>query len=289
MTNGTLGIVEGIRATVKGSLMLRVRLDEANSLVKLDTATYGDLDYAYARTVDRAQGATVTQSFFLASAERMDVHLGLVAATRHQEQFKLYATEGDLELIEERLGVERLRVNAIEECIGPVHPALMAKLLGEYIEGSEQGDAVMRAFGVVPMEPGEESFVEGVDVGEQEILVVVDELLLDGAVESFAMGIHFRRARAGVPMRQVASDGGVVEVPGELAAVVGEDAAYGDGEHDLRTSQGQGGMGTGTGAEREGEAEAASQVDAGDEIPCQAVLAAFNGVSATQSPGLSGR
>jgi ATP-dependent exoDNAse (exonuclease V) alpha subunit len=77
--------------------------------------TYGDLDYAYARTVDKAQGATVTQSFFLASAERMEVHLGLVAATRHREQFKLYATEGDLELIEERLGVERLRVNALEE------------------------------------------------------------------------------------------------------------------------------------------------------------------------------
>jgi len=115
VTNGTTGTIEGIRATVKGSLMLRVRLDGTNRLVKLDTATYGDLDYAYARTVDKAQGATVTRSFFLASAERMDVHLGLVAATRHREHFKLYATEGDLELIEERLGVERLRVNALEE------------------------------------------------------------------------------------------------------------------------------------------------------------------------------
>jgi len=115
VTNGTTGTIEGIRTTVKGSLMLRVRLDGTNRLIKLDTATYGDLDYAYARTVDKAQGATVTQSFFLASAERMDVHLGLVAATRHREQFKLYATEGDLELIKERLGVERLRVNALEE------------------------------------------------------------------------------------------------------------------------------------------------------------------------------
>jgi conjugative relaxase-like TrwC/TraI family protein len=115
VTNGTIGTVEGIRATVKGSLTLRVRLDGTNRLVKLDTATYGDLDYAYARTVDKAQGATVTRSFFLASAERMDVHLGLVAATRHRENFKLYATESDLELIEERLGVERLRVNALEE------------------------------------------------------------------------------------------------------------------------------------------------------------------------------
>jgi hypothetical protein len=126
VTNGTTGTIEGVRTTVKGSLMLRVRLDGTNRLVKLDTSTYGDLDYAYARTVDKAQGATVTQSFFLASAERMDVHLGLVAATRHRDRFKLYATEGDLELIEERLGVERLRVNALEEgrYIEPSSPSL---------------------------------------------------------------------------------------------------------------------------------------------------------------------
>lgn len=115
VTNGSVGTIEGIRTTVKGSMVLRVRLDGSGRLIKLDTATYGDLDYAYARTVDRAQGATVTAAFFLASAQRMDVHLGLVAATRHRELFKLYATEGDLELIEERLGVERLRVNALEE------------------------------------------------------------------------------------------------------------------------------------------------------------------------------
>ena len=115
VTNGTSGTIEGIRSTVKGSVMLRVRLDGSGRLIKLDTATYGDLDHAYARTVDRAQGATVAESFFLASAQRMDVHLGLVAATRHREHFKLYATEGDLEIIEERLGVDRLRVNALEE------------------------------------------------------------------------------------------------------------------------------------------------------------------------------
>lgn len=115
VTNGTLGTIEGIRTTVKGSVMLRVRLDGTGRLVKLDTATYGDLNHAYARTVDKAQGATVTESFFLASAQRMDVHLGLVAATRHRERFKLYTTESDLEIIEERLGVERLRVNALEE------------------------------------------------------------------------------------------------------------------------------------------------------------------------------
>jgi ATP-dependent exoDNAse (exonuclease V) alpha subunit len=73
------------------------------------------LDYAYARTVDRAQGATISQAYFLASAERMDVHLGLVAATRHRDTFKVYATEADIDVIQERIGAERLRVNALEE------------------------------------------------------------------------------------------------------------------------------------------------------------------------------
>jgi ATP-dependent exoDNAse (exonuclease V) alpha subunit len=65
--------------------------------------------------VDRAQGATVAQAYFLASAERIDVHLGLVAATRHRDAFKVYATEADLGVIQERIGAERLRVNALEE------------------------------------------------------------------------------------------------------------------------------------------------------------------------------
>jgi ATP-dependent exoDNAse (exonuclease V) alpha subunit len=114
VANGTIGTILKIRRTVKGSLVLNVDLGDGK-FIKFDTATYGDLDHAYACTVDKAQGATVTASFFLASSQRMDVHLGLVAATRHREQFKLYATESDLELIEERLGVERLRVNAMEE------------------------------------------------------------------------------------------------------------------------------------------------------------------------------
>jgi ATP-dependent exoDNAse (exonuclease V) alpha subunit len=125
VTNGTVGTIIKIRKTVKGSCVLTVDLGDG-SIITFDTATYGDLDYAYACTVDKAQGATVTSSFFLASAQRMDVHLGLVAATRHREQFKLYATESDLELIEERLGVERLRVNALEEgrYIKPSSPSL---------------------------------------------------------------------------------------------------------------------------------------------------------------------
>lgn len=115
VTNGTIGTIERIKPTAKGSVVLTVVLDQHGRRVKLDTATYGELDYGYARVVDKAQGATVTEAFFLASAARMDVHLGLVAATRMRERFRLYATESDMEALQERLGMQRLRVNAIEE------------------------------------------------------------------------------------------------------------------------------------------------------------------------------
>jgi len=98
--NGTTGVVESIRMTAKGSTVLGVRIDDSGRMVKLDTVTYGHLDYAYARTVDRTQGATMAQAFFLASAQRADVHLGLVAATRHRDGFKVYATEADLEVFQ---------------------------------------------------------------------------------------------------------------------------------------------------------------------------------------------
>lgn len=113
--NGTVGVVDAIKPTAKGSWVLTVRLDSNGRVVRLDTVTYGELDHAYARTVDKAQGATVSEAYFLASVGRMDVHLSLVAATRYRDRFKMYATESDLDVLQERLGMERLRVNALEE------------------------------------------------------------------------------------------------------------------------------------------------------------------------------
>jgi hypothetical protein len=68
-------------------------------------------------------------------------------------------------------------------------------LIGEYIERRAQGDAVVRTLGVVPMQPLEQTIVEGVYVVEQQSFVVVDELFLKGAVEALAMGIHLGRTR----------------------------------------------------------------------------------------------
>jgi conjugative relaxase-like TrwC/TraI family protein len=120
--NGSIGVVEAVRTTVKGSLVIAMKLEsdipaEQGRVVRLDTGTYNRLDHAYAQTVHKAQGASVEKSMLFASVGTADVHSMLVAATRHRSSggFRMYGAESDLELIAERLGMERLRMNALEE------------------------------------------------------------------------------------------------------------------------------------------------------------------------------
>jgi transcriptional regulator with XRE-family HTH domain len=120
--NGYVGVVEAVRSTAKGSLVMSVRLEsdipaDDGRLVKFDTGTYDRLDHAYAQTVHKNQGATVEFSALLATVGTADVHSMLVAATRHRASsgFRMYGAESDLEHMAERLGMERLRVNALEE------------------------------------------------------------------------------------------------------------------------------------------------------------------------------
>lgn len=59
-------------------------------------------------------------------------------------------------------------------CIGPVHPAPVAELIGEYIEQGAQGDAVIGTFGVVPMQPLAQAIVETAEVAERQSFAVPD-------------------------------------------------------------------------------------------------------------------
>ena len=49
----------------------------------------------------------------------------------------------------------------------------------------------MWALGVVPVKPVEQFLVKGVQVGEEQRAVEVDEFILESAVEPLAVGIHF--------------------------------------------------------------------------------------------------
>jgi hypothetical protein len=59
---------------------------------------------------------------------------------------------------------------------------------------------VVRALGIEPVEPAQQALVELWQVVEQELLVDVEELILHGAIEALAVGVHLRGTREGVPV-----------------------------------------------------------------------------------------
>jgi Ti-type conjugative transfer relaxase TraA len=103
--NGSLGTV---RAVTPDSM--RVVLDGPQQReVAFNIHDYGSLEYGYAATVHKAQGATVDCAFVLATPG-MDRHLAYVGMTRHREQATLYAARDDFkdfQTLKERLSRAR--------------------------------------------------------------------------------------------------------------------------------------------------------------------------------------
>ena len=88
--NGTLGTVTEVKRDA-----MRVVLDgAAEREISFNVRDYAALDYGYAATVHKAQGATVDRSFVLATPG-MDRHLAYVGMTRHRESAELYAGRDD--------------------------------------------------------------------------------------------------------------------------------------------------------------------------------------------------
>ena len=94
--NGSLGTVAEVN---KDSM--RVVLDGAERReVSFGLKDYAALDYGYAATVHKAQGATVDRTFALATPG-MDRHLAYVGMTRHREGADLYAGRDDFKGFDE--------------------------------------------------------------------------------------------------------------------------------------------------------------------------------------------
>ena len=105
--NGTLGSVLEIDRE-----HLRVKLDGREGReVDFQLNDYAALDYGYAATVHKAQGATVERSFVLATPG-MDRHLAYVGMTRHRDGVELFAGHDDFKdftALQERLSRARLK------------------------------------------------------------------------------------------------------------------------------------------------------------------------------------
>jgi Ti-type conjugative transfer relaxase TraA len=88
--NGTLGTVERI-----GSGALQVRIDGIDETrIAVETKDYQDLEYGYASTIHKSQGATVDRSYILAS-KYFDRHTSYVALSRHREAATLFYAQDE--------------------------------------------------------------------------------------------------------------------------------------------------------------------------------------------------
>jgi Ti-type conjugative transfer relaxase TraA len=94
--NGSLGTV----AAVNQNSMRAVLDGGAGREVSFALKDYAALDYGYAATVHKAQGATVDRTFVLATPG-MDRHLSYVAMTRHRDGVELYAGRDDFKGFDE--------------------------------------------------------------------------------------------------------------------------------------------------------------------------------------------
>ncbi|WP_079921052.1 Ti-type conjugative transfer relaxase TraA [Martelella mediterranea] len=90
-----LGVKNGMLATVEKANdgILDVRLDNGRA-VTVNHEHYNNVDYGYATTIHKSQGATVDRVHVLAT-QMMDAQLSYVALSRHRETVALYAGRND--------------------------------------------------------------------------------------------------------------------------------------------------------------------------------------------------
>ena len=92
-----IGVKNGMLGTVVTAQdgQITVALDgDKDRLVHFNPQDFRSFDHGYAVTIHKSQGATVDQSYVLASRS-MDRHLAYVAMTRHRDDMRLFVTNKD--------------------------------------------------------------------------------------------------------------------------------------------------------------------------------------------------
>lgn len=104
-----MNLLNGQRATVVSSKdnALTVKLDGSDTVRTINADDYNHVDFAYAVTVHKSQGATVDRAHYALDPSMVDSNLGYVAGSRHRESFAMHCTKDDRENLENLLGRNR--------------------------------------------------------------------------------------------------------------------------------------------------------------------------------------
>lgn len=136
--NGMFGTVKALSTE---DHQIDIQLDKG-SFVRLDLDQFGHIAHGYASTVHKAQGASIEQTFGLASGG-MDSHLAYVVLTRHIEWTKLYANTVDFKGVEQL--IEKLsKANEIEKFSQIIAASFEQKLKNAYGMDEQQVERYMQ-------------------------------------------------------------------------------------------------------------------------------------------------
>ncbi len=145
----------------------------------------------------------------------------------------------------------------------------------------------MRAFSVVPQEPGNQLAVELVG-SQQQLLMIVNEFFLEGSIEPFHVGIHLGSFGIGMPVVFVQASEFFIEVLHELRAIIGEHRLKRVGKHlgdDVEEfSSSQRSMTVGG----PGKAKARVLIGKRDDISPQAIEEILHRIKGSALPGTAG-
>ena len=118
--------------------------------------------------------------------------------------------------------------------------------------------------------------------------MIVHELFLNGPVEPFYMGIHFRGTGIGPPVRDAARLQPLLEVAQEFRAVVGEHDPRGAWQHLAQGLQRAGRLAAGRGGRGHGDREARVGIEKGEQVAAEARLEPDDGITGEHLEGRGG-
>ena len=158
-------------------------------------------------------------------------------------------------------------------------PLALGLVLNQELYRRMQAKGMVGSFGVIEEEPVSEFPVEVRQVVEEQVLVVIHELFLEGAIEAFGVGVHFRRAGVRPPVRDAAFLQALLEVAQKLRAVVGEHEAWGGRQEMAQGVQRESRLAARRGGGGKGDGETGVRVDEGEQVAAEAGLEAHHGIA----------
>lgn len=117
--NGTRAVVDNIKPSRKGghdiTVSIRSETKADGRRLTFNSHEMKALTHSYAGTVHKSQGQGKREVYHLANLGMLDAHSALVAFTRLTKgSYRMYATSDDVERLNERLGLERLKETVLD-------------------------------------------------------------------------------------------------------------------------------------------------------------------------------